>query len=88
MRDRQVANYLRNYAGFTRGVISSDKPSDWVNLSDILEKQPLPQKYFLSQKAATGILRRAEKRGKAIPSLLEQALRQVASDGKTNNLQP
>ena len=37
------------------------------------------QKYNLSARAAAGILRRAEKRGKALPELLSQALQTVAS---------
>jgi hypothetical protein len=47
-------------------------------LSDILETGDLPQKYYLSQKACQGILRRAEKRGKTLPKTLELALTQVA----------
>lgn len=44
-------------------------------LSQILEDN-VPQKYYLSVKACLGILRRAEKRGKKLPPLLEMALRQ------------
>ncbi len=47
------------------------------SLSDILEKGPIPPRFFLSAKAAAGILRRAEKRGKKLPEALEQALRAV-----------
>jgi hypothetical protein len=47
-------------------------------LSDILEENPDP-KYFLSQKACRGILRRAEKRGKKLPGALQQALEAVAT---------
>ena len=47
-------------------------------LSDILETGVLPQKYYLSQKACQGILRRAEKRGKTLPETLRLALIQVA----------
>ena len=42
-------------------------------LSQILEETPLP-KYSLSAKACQGILRRAEKRGKKLPELLEKTL--------------
>ena len=49
------------------------------SLSDILEAGEVPQKYFLSAKACAGILRRAEKRGKALPVQLEEALTAVAS---------
>jgi hypothetical protein len=48
------------------------------SLSDVLETGPLPQRFYLSQKACAGILRRAEKRGKELPTLLRQALWQVA----------
>lgn len=54
--------------------------SDWpsaaavCSLSDILETGDVPQRYFLSAKACRGILRRAEKRGKALPRALQAAL--------------
>ena len=48
-------------------------------LSQILEDNPHP-KYCLSEKACQGILNRANKRGKKLPKILEQALiRQSAS---------
>jgi len=50
------------------------------SLSDILEIGDVPQRYFLSAKACAGILRRAEKRGKALPTTLRLALEQVAED--------
>jgi hypothetical protein len=53
------------------GVVSS--------LSDILvETRDVPGKFYLSRKACEGILRRAEKRGKALPPLLLEALRYAA----------
>ena len=42
-------------------------------LSQILEEHPHP-KYSLSARACQGVLNRAEKRGKELPSLLRQAL--------------
>ena len=48
------------------------------SLSDILETGDLPQRYYLSAKACAGILRRAEKRGKELPTSLHRALMQVA----------
>lgn len=42
-------------------------------LSDVLEQNP-DEKYNLSAKACQGILRRAEKRGKKLPEMLERAL--------------
>ena len=60
---------------------TSEWPSDAAvcSLSDILETGAVPQRYFLSATACQGILRRAEKRGKALPAALHQALQAVAS---------
>lgn len=44
-------------------------------LSQILEAN-VPEKYYLSAKACEGILRRANKRGKQLPEMLEIALKQ------------
>lgn len=50
-------------------------------LSQILDLNA-PEKYYLSQKACAGILRRAKKRGKVLPDLLRDALMEVVgSDG-------
>jgi hypothetical protein len=57
--------------------------SEWPNdaavcsLSQVLEPTA-PQRFFLSAKACAGILRRAEKRGKALPEALRLALATVA----------
>ena len=58
----------------------SEWPKDAVvcSLSDVLETQPVPQKFILSAKASSGILLRAERRGKALPPMLKKALEQVA----------
>lgn len=56
-------------------------PSDdgVCSLSDVLEETSLvPQRFFLSQRACEGILRRAERRGKALPPMLLAALKSVA----------
>jgi hypothetical protein len=53
------------------------------SLSEILETGEIDSRYFLSQKACTGILRRAEKRGKVLPELLEHALKQVVGSAET-----
>lgn len=39
----------------------------------------VPEKYYLSQKACLGILRRADARGKELPELLKKALLRQAS---------
>ncbi len=51
---------------------TSEFPSDAAvcSLSDVLETGALPQRYFLSATACRGIIRRAEKRGKALPAQL------------------
>lgn len=60
--------------------------SDWrsgasvCSLSSTLETGPVDPRFFLSPKACAGILRRAEKRGKELPTMLRQALEQVAGD--------
>ena len=59
---------------------TSDWPSDAsvCLLSDTLEEsRDVPARYSLSPKACAGILRRAEKRGKALPPLLREALEAV-----------
>ena len=60
----------------------SDWPSDGsvCSLSDILETGDVPQRFFLSARACAGILRRAEKRGKELPTTLRHALEQVGAD--------
>jgi hypothetical protein len=48
-------------------------------LSDVLETGDVPQKFYLSPKACEGVLRRAEKRGKALPPQLKSALEKTAA---------
>lgn len=57
----------------------SEWPKDGAacSLSDILETGDLPRRYFLSEKACAGILRRAAKRGKKLPEALQRALSAV-----------
>jgi hypothetical protein len=58
--------------------------SAWPNdasvcsLSSILETGQILRRYYLSQKACLGILRRAEARGKTLPEQLRRALQAVA----------
>jgi hypothetical protein len=65
--------------------------SDWPNdarvcsLFSVLEPaESIPRKYFLSGIACAGILRRAEKRGKALPEALRLALAEVAGSERTS----
>jgi site-specific DNA-cytosine methylase len=55
---------------------TSEWPREGVvcSLSQTLEVGGVPQRFFLSAKACAGILRRAEKRGKALPEPLRLAL--------------
>jgi hypothetical protein len=57
----------------------SEWPKDAAvcSLSDTLETGDVPQRYFLSATACSGILRRAEKRGKKLPVMLQSALQRV-----------
>lgn len=59
------------------GVSPNDEIASF--LSWILQKpEDVPQKYYLSQKACAGILRRAKERGKDLPELLKKALQEQA----------
>ena len=52
-----------------------------ASLSDILVTGVVPRKYYLSRSACLGLLRRAEKRGKRLPALLEAVLKMQAQFG-------
>ena len=58
---------------WTRSGSEFHKDAAVSSLSQILEES-VPEKYYLSPKACTGILRRAERRGKELPEALERAL--------------
>ena len=82
---------LSSFAGWSNagmaspGGYSTLSISEWpsaaavCSLSEVLETDVAP-KYFLSAKACSGILRRAERRGKALPTTLLQALQQVGGE--------
>ena len=59
----------------TRNIGESPSAAVESTLSQILQ-ETVPEKYFLSAKACEGILRRAERRGKELPPMLKEALRQ------------
>lgn len=48
-------------------------------LLDILETGDVPLRFYLSQKACEGVLRRAERRGKSLPPKLKSALEKTAA---------
>ncbi len=54
------------------------KDADGCSLWAVLELENVPRKYYLSPKACRGVLRRAERRGKALPEPLARALAEVA----------
>src|SRR6516162_507633 len=62
--------------------VTSEPPSGAVasSLSAVLETRRVPRRYWLSARAAAGILRRAEKRGKTLPARLMTALEGLASN--------
>ena len=67
-----------NGSYWTRSSSESRKGAVVCSLSEMLETGPIDPRYYLTEKACRGILRRAEKRGKTLPPPLEAALRAVA----------
>lgn len=63
----------------------SPKEESVCLLSDVLEIGKVQQKYYLSQKACAGIIRRAEKRNKKLPEMLHQALQQATIQAEVHN---
>lgn len=61
----------------TRNTGESPSAARESTLSQILQADAL-EKYYLSARACQGILRRAEKRGKKLPQMLEDALKEAA----------
>lgn len=89
----ESSNSRPDVSGWRGGLLTCSMP-EWTgssgrfhsdggvsSLSDILETGDVPRKYFLSPTACSGILRRAEKRGKKLPKVLEDALRTQADRG-------
>lgn len=67
-------------SGASSTVNTSESPNDAAesSLSTILEENA-PARYYLSPTACQGILKRAAKRGRGIPTALEAALRSQAA---------
>ena len=63
----------------TLNISELPKDAEECLLSDTLETGNVLPRYYLSQKACKGILRRAEKRGKELPETLKTALETVAN---------
>ena len=73
------------HQGFCLTLNLSEKPrvANPTLLSDILEED-VDERYNLSSKACRGILNRANKRGKKLPEILEEALKAQIDDEKIN----
>jgi hypothetical protein len=65
-------------AFLTRNISESPSVAAVFSLSQTLEIGDVPRRFYLSPKACAGILRRAERRGKALPPALAEALTQSA----------
>lgn len=57
--------------------LPSRSAGDVCSLSDVLEPEPVQPKYYLTAKACEGILRRASRKKKTLPKLLELILQSV-----------
>ena len=66
-------DWMRNTGEFPSAAAGS-------TLWQILEEDA-PERYYLSAKACAGILRRAERRGKALPKMLREALEEAVALG-------
>lgn len=74
---------------WTANISESPNDAEECSLSDVLESH-VPQRFFLSVRAATGILRRSARRGKELPLPLRVALQAIATrpvgDAKTTSI--
>src|SRR5690606_37802558 len=88
--DGRVTVWFLDRKDGPRGLSKMPNFSDWPNdasvssLSQILETEQIPQRFYSSQKACSGILRRAERRGKKLPPQLAHALQAVAGLEQTS----
>jgi hypothetical protein len=73
-----TGSWTLNTSEFNHTLVPSPNDGAVCSLLDVLETDAVPRKYYLSPKACAGILRRAAKRGRALPPLLQQALEHVA----------
>ena len=69
------------YRGELWTLATSESPSDAVecSLSQVLNPTA-PQRFSLSARAASGILRRANRRGKVLPAALQMALEAIGTE--------
>ena len=66
---------------WTLSISECHSDADVSLLSQVLDHST-PERYCLSPKACAGILRRAEKRGKELPPILNQALVGIVKDAE------
>ncbi len=66
---------------WTRSTSESRSAAAACSLSQVLQDE-VSSRFYLSAKAAAGILRRAERRGKTLPEHLAQALRTLSGAGE------
>jgi hypothetical protein len=83
-----TGSWTLNGAEHTGIHVPSRSAGDVCSLSDVLETGSVPPKFSLSAKACAGILRRAERRGKALPPMLKVALEQSAASGQREQADP
>jgi len=73
-------SWTRSMCEWTDTLVPSPSDDGVCSLSHVLEdNRDVPERFYLSQKACVGILRRAERRGKALPPLLLEALKSRAA---------
>lgn len=86
--DGKAPELLSERTGCVNGACWTRSFSDWpsdaavCSLSSILEIGEVDSRYYLSAKACAGILHRADKRGKELPTMLRLALQAVAVELK------
>lgn len=69
-------------------LVASEFPIDDAecsSLSSVLEPEPVPSKFYLTPRAAKGVLRRAAKRNRTLPQPLHDALSRLAGGGLSDD---
>lgn len=79
--------YTSSGVSATQGTSESRNAGAASSLSQLLVQHAAPR-FFLSPKAASGILRRANKRGRTLPGPLQEALLAVADSPPTTAASP
>lgn len=64
----------------TAKTLESPSNAEGASLLPYIETQEVPQKYFLSQNAAIGILRRTDRMGRNLPASFRKSLEILAED--------